>query len=145
MENLNRRSALKFGLAATAATPVFSLVVPAKAAAPGYSATDGVDMGHGRRMVEVGEQESQITAYKSIKIIDVIYQPGASDPDDQPMMDMDMVCHIIAGEFKIEKKGIPAYTVKDGGIYSCGKGKSDKATNISNVVGIHRIALLIPA
>jgi hypothetical protein len=145
MEHLNRRSALKFGLAVTAATPVFSLAAPAEAAAPTYGATDGIDMGHGRRMVEVGEQESQISAYKSIKIIDVIYQPGTSDPDDQPLMDMDMICHVIAGEFKIEKKGIPAYTVKDGGIYSCGKGKSDKATNISSVVGIHRIALLIPA
>jgi len=58
MEHLNRRSALKFGLAATAATPVFSLAAPAEAAAPSYSATDGMDMGHGRRMVEVGEQES---------------------------------------------------------------------------------------
>ena len=56
-----------------------------------------------------------------------------------------MVCHVIAGEFTIQKKGIPAYTVKEGGIYTCGKGKSDMATNISKVIGIHRIALLIPA
>ena len=55
------------------------------------------------------------------------------------------VCHIIAGEFTIQKKGIPAYTVKEGGVYTCGKGKTDQATNISSVVGIHRIALLIPA
>jgi hypothetical protein len=60
-------------------------------------------------------------------------------------MDVDMICHIMAGEFTIQKKGIPAYTVKEGSLYSCGKGKTDQATNTSGVVGIHRIALLIPA
>jgi hypothetical protein len=60
-------------------------------------------------------------------------------------MDVDMMCHIIAGEFRIQKKGIPAYIVKEGGVYSCGKGKTDQATNLSGGVGIHRIALLIPA
>jgi hypothetical protein len=49
------------------------------------------------------------------------------------------------GEFTIQKKGIPAYNVKEGFLYTCGKGKTDQATNISNVVGIHRIALMIPA
>ena len=145
MEEMNRRSAIVFG-ASVAATPLVAFASPARAAAvPNYGPTDGKDIGAGRRLIEVGEQESQIAAYKSIKIVDVVYPPGASDPDDQPVMDMDMVCHIIAGEFRIQKTGIPPYIVKDGGIYTCGIGKKDKATNISNVVGIHRIALLVPA
>jgi hypothetical protein len=94
MDDLNRRLALKFGLTAAAATPLFALATPVEAAAvPNYGPTDGMDLGHGRRMVEV----------------------------------------------------IPAYPVKEGGVYTCGKGKTDQATNTSNVVGIHRIALLIPA
>ena len=145
MGDINRRSALTFGLAAAAATPLFTLATPAGAAVPNYGPNDGKDIGSGRRLVEVGTQESQITAYKSIQIIDVVYQPGAADPPDDPVMETDMVCHIIAGEFRIQKTGIPAYTVTDGGIYTCGKGKKDQATNISKVVGIHRIALLIPA
>ena len=145
MEDINRRSALNLGLAAAAATPLFAFTTPAAAGAPMYGPNDGVAIGPGQRMVEVGEMESQITAYKSVKIIDIIYQPGAADAADSPVMDMDMVCHVIAGEFTIQKKGIPAYTVKEGGIYTCGKGKSDMATNISKVIGIHRIALLIPA
>ena len=149
MDDLNRRLALKFGLTAAAATSLFALATPAEAAAvPNYGPTDGTDLGHGRRLVEVGVQESQIDAYKSIKIIDIVYQVGAGDPvpaPDDKGMDVDMVCHIIAGEFTIQKKGIPAYTVKEGGVYTCGKGKTDQATNTSNVVGIHRIALLIPA
>ena len=56
-----------------------------------------------------------------------------------------MVCHILAEEFTIQKPGIPAYTVKEGDIYTCGIGKPEMATNISKVIGIHRIALLIPA
>ena len=145
MEDINRRSTLTLGLAAAAATPLFIFATPAGAAAPAYGPNDGMELSPGVRMVEVGTQESQIDAYKSIKIIDIVYQPGAADPPGDPVMDMDMVCHIIAGEFTIQKTGIPAYTVKEGDIYTCGIGKKDQATNISNVVGIHRIALLVPA
>lgn len=145
MEDINRRSTLTLGLAAAAATPLLAFATSAGAAVPTYALTDGMDIGAGRRMVEVGTQESQITAYKSIKIIDIIYPPGAADPADAPVMDMDMVCHILAGEFTIQKPGIAAYTVKEGDIYTCGIGKPDMATNTSKVIGIHRIALLIPA
>jgi hypothetical protein len=145
MNNLNRRGILALGLGSAAAAPLFTLAEPAGAAAPAYGPNDGKDIGAGRRMVEVGTQESQITAYKSIQIIDIIYPVGAADPADDPVMDTDMICHIIAGEFRIQKTGIPAYTVKDGDIYTCGIGKKDQATNISTVVGIHRIALLLPA
>ena len=43
--------------------------------------------------------------------------------------------------FKANKE----FTVKEGEMYTCTKGKTDGATNISNVVGIHRIGILIPA
>ena len=146
MEEVSRRSALTLGVAAAAGTPLLAFATPAgAAAAPTYGPNDGTDIGAGRRMVDVGVQESQITAYKSVKIIDIVYPVGAADPDDDPVMDMDMICHVIAGEFTIKKTGLDPYTVKDGEIYTCGIGKKDKATNISNVVGIHRIALLIPA
>src|SRR5947209_13639056 len=151
MEKISRRSALTFGAAAATAAPLLAFATPALAAGggvPNYGPNDGKDIGNGRRLVEVGEVESQIDAYKTVKIIDVVYQPGAGDPvpaPDDKGMDVDMVCHIIAGEFTIQKKGIPAYTVKEGMLYTCGKGKTDQATNISKVVGIHRIALLIPA
>jgi hypothetical protein len=145
MKDVNRRSTLSLGLAAAAAAPLFAFSTPAGAAMPVYSLNDGVDIGAGRRLVEVGTQESQITAYKSIKIIDIIYPPGGADPANDPVMDTDMVCHILAGEFTIQKPGIPAYTVKEGDIYTCGIGKPDMATNTSKVIGIHRIALLIPA
>jgi hypothetical protein len=91
-----------------------------------YGPEDGAELSPGVRWVDVGEQESQIAAYKSIKIGDAIYQPGAADPVDQALMEMDMFCYILTGEFKIQKAGIPAYVVKAGGAYTCGKGKSDQ-------------------
>lgn len=145
MEDVTRRSVMALGVTAVAAMPLFASTTTALAAVPEYGLSDGVDMGSGRRMVEVGIQESQISAYKSIRIIDVIYPPGTADPPNNPVMKMDMICFILAGEFTIQKTGIPAYTVKTGEIYTCGIGKTDQATNISNVVGVHRIALLMPA
>lgn len=145
MKGLTRRSALTVALTTPLALPLLAIAGPARAAAPKYGPTDGMDMGRGRRMIEVGMQESQIDAYKAIKIIDIWYPAGASDgPDDAPM-DVDMICFIIAGKFSIQKTGLAAYTVDEGGCYSCGKGKKDMATNIGDGDGIHRIALLLPA
>ncbi|WP_262297755.1 hypothetical protein [Microvirga sesbaniae] len=147
-EFMSRRSAVTLALTTATTVPLLALVTPAGAAAvpgiPTYGPNDGKELSPGRRLVEVGEAPSEIAAYKSIKIIDVVYQPGAGDPTEAEM-DMDMVCHILAGEFTIKKMGKDPYTVRAGDIYTCGKGRTDQAKNISNEVGIHRIALLIPA
>ncbi|MER8715523.1 hypothetical protein [Mesorhizobium sp. M1295] len=93
-------------------------------------------------MVEVGTGNSDIPAYKSISIVDVVFQPGAAAP--AMVMDNDMVCTIAAGEFTI-KKADKEFKLKEGDMYTCSKGKTDAAANTSKVVGIHRIAVLIPA
>jgi hypothetical protein len=142
MEQLNRRSALSLSLIGGAATSLFAFAAPAGAKELNYGPNDGKELSPGRRLVELGSINSQIAAYKSITMIDVIYQPGAADPKEE-IMDNDMVCHIMSGEFKI-KKGPMEFVVKDGDVYTCGKGKTDHATNISTVVGVHRIAILIP-
>jgi hypothetical protein len=143
-ELMSRRSAVALGLT-TAAAPLFAFVTPAGAAGvPAYGPNDGKELSPGRRLVEVGTAPSEMAAYKSIKIIDIIFQPGAADPTEA-MMDMDMMCYILAGEFSIKKMGKEPYTVKEGDFYTCGKGRTDHATNIGNGVGIHRIAILIPA
>ena len=93
-------------------------------------------------MIEVGTGNSDIPAYKSIQIIDIVFQPGAHVP--AMTMDNDMVCTITAGEFTI-KKADKEFNLKEGGMYTCAKGKTDEATNTSSGVGVHRIAVLIPA
>ncbi len=145
MRHLNRRDALTFGLSAAAVAPLFAAATSAKAAAaPNYGPNEGRELSPGRRMVDIGEIPSEMDAYKSIKVVDVVYQPGAADPKEA-VMDVDMMCYILAGEFSIKKTGKEPYTVKEGDFYTCGKGKTDKATNIGNGVGIHRIAMLMPA
>ena len=140
MENVNRRSAMALGLTAAAATPLLALATPARAKE--YGPTEGKEIAPGVRVVEVGEGNADIPAYKSIKIIDIVFQPGAVAP--ATVMDNDMVCTIISGEFMI-KKVDKEFALKEGDMYTCSKGKTDMATNTSTVVGVHRIAILIPA
>ena len=139
MESLDRRSALVFGLT-VAAIPL--LTSAGLAVGKTYGPDEGKQLYPGVRVVEIGKLDSEISAYKSIALIDVVFQPGAVAPES--VMDSDMVCHITSGEFKI-KKGANQFTVKEGDVYTCGKGKTDMATNTSSVVGVHRIAVLIPA
>jgi len=140
MEEMKRRSALALGLTAAAATPLFASATPAEART--YGPNEGKELAPGVRAVEVGTRPSVIPAYKSIDIVDIVFQPGAVAPKE--LMSNDMVCHITAGEFKIEK-GEMAFDVKEGDVYTCGKGKPDKATNTGSVVGVHRVIILIPA
>jgi mannose-6-phosphate isomerase-like protein (cupin superfamily) len=77
----------------------------------------------GRRLIEVSEAPSEIAAYKNIKIIDVVYQPGAADPTEA-VMDTGMLCYILAGEVTVKKTGKEPFTIKEGDFYTCGKGRS---------------------
>ncbi|MGH6906753.1 MAG: hypothetical protein ACREDX_02730, partial [Aestuariivirga sp.] len=104
--------------------------------------TDGKEVHPGVRVVELGTFISDIPAYKSIFMVDIVFQPGAVFPESP--MDNDMMCYIAAGEFKI-KKADQEFTVKEGEMYTCAKGKTDMATNTSSVVGIHRAGILMPA
>jgi quercetin dioxygenase-like cupin family protein len=141
MKDMNRRSALALGLAATAATPLLMMASPALAKKE-YGPTDGKELAPGVRIVELGTFNSDIPAYKSISMLDIVFQPGAVAPETA--MDNDMMCYIAAGEFTI-KKADKEFTVKEGEMYTCAKGKTDMATNTSSVVGIHTIGVLIPA
>ncbi|UVK47543.1 hypothetical protein BPNPMPFG_003330 [Mesorhizobium sp. AR07] len=140
MDNMNRRSAIALGVTAAAVTPLFALAASAKTKE--YGPKDGKEIAPGVRIVEVGTGNADISAYKSIAIVDVVFQPGAHAP--AMMMDNDMVCTIAAGEFTI-KKVDKEFKLKEGDMYTCAKGKTDEATNTSAVVGVHRIAVLIPA
>ena len=146
MEDINRRSALTIGLATAAATPLLALATPAGAAeiVPTYGPNDGKEIAPGVRLVEVGKWGSDMTGIKSVLVLDVVFQPGAADKES--VMDNDMVCFITSGEFTIKKTNPDKeFNVKKGEYYTCGKGKTDHATNISKEVGIHRITVLIPA
>ena len=139
MKGMNRRSTMALGLSA-ATVPLF--ITAAAAATKEYGPTDGKEIAPGVRAVELGTFNSDIPAYKSISMVDIVFQPGAVFPET-PMKN-DMVCQIAAGEFKIKKADME-FTLKEGEMYTCAKGKTEMATNTSAAVGIHRVAILMPA
>ena len=140
MNKMNRRSAIALGVTAATIAPLFATATFAKTKK--YGPKDGKEIAPGVRIVEVGTGNSDIPAYKSISLVDAVFQPGASAP--AMMMDNDMVCTITAGAFTI-KKADKEFKLKVGDVYTCSKGKTDQATNTSKEVGIHRIAILVPA
>ncbi|AZO15622.1 MAG: hypothetical protein E5V79_01720 [Mesorhizobium sp.] len=140
MKTMNRRSAIALGVTAATVAPLFATATFAKTKK--YGANEGKEIAPGVRVVEVGAGNSDIPAYKSISIVDVVFQPGAHAP--QSVMDNDMVCTITSGAFTI-KKADKEFKLKVGDMYTCSKGKTDEATNTSKEVGVHRIAVLVPA
>jgi hypothetical protein len=56
---------------------------------------DGKELHPGVRLVELGTFSSDIPAYKSITMVDIVFQPGAVAPEE--VMDNDMMCSIAAG------------------------------------------------
>jgi hypothetical protein len=71
MVEINRRSALTFGIA-TASTLAIS--GPAFATA---GPTEGREVAPGVRRIDYGKRESMIPAYKTVGLRDVVYQPGS--------------------------------------------------------------------
>ena len=86
MTDINRRSALALGLAATAATPLLISADPA--VAKEYGPNDGKELAPGVRIVELGTFKSDIPAYKSINLVDIVFQPGAVVPETMRRRDV---------------------------------------------------------
>src|SRR5437879_13890692 len=96
MKTVDRRSALKIGLAAAAA----AIMKPAASQTTGYKDTvrfPGV--------VEraYGESPSIIPGFKTVSLRDIIIQPG-SKTTNPPMMNA-MVCHITEAELRLAQDG----------------------------------------
>ena len=138
MEQIDRRSALAFGLAG-----ISGLVISEQAAAQTYGSSDGKEVGPGVRQVDLGERESLIRAYGKVRLRDIVLQPGAKTPDN--MMMNDMLCHMTEGELAVVQNA-KSFTVKKGDVWTCAKGITTEGTqNKGSTVAIMRIIDLIPA
>jgi hypothetical protein len=140
MQDMNRRSALTLGLTAAAATPFLGLATAASAKE--YGPTEGKELHPGIRLIDLGKRPSEISAYKTVHMLDVVFQPGAVFPVGEAM-EADMVCHVPVGELKVTHgtaDKMTEYTVKEGGVWSCGKGSTvEGATNTGSVVAVMRV------
>lgn len=138
MEQIDRRSALAFGLAGLS-----GLVISEQAAAQTYGSSDGKEVGPGVRQVDLGERESLIRAYGKVRLRDIVLQPGAKTPNN--MMMNDMLCHMTEGELAVMQND-KQFTVKKGDVWTCAKGITTEGTqNKGSTVAIMRIIDLIPA
>ena len=137
MTSMNRRSAIALGLTA-AATPIAAAT---PAAAKSYGPTEGKEIFPGVRVVELGKRDSQIGAYKTVEMIDVVFQPGSNFPIGEPM-EHDMVCQIAEGELQV-KAGDMEFSAKEGEVWSCGKASTKEgATNNGSAVAVMRVIYL---
>ena len=134
MEAINRRSTLALGLT-MAATPLIAWATPA--AAETYGPDEGKEVGPGVRVVALGERASVIPAYATVKLRDIVLEPGAKTPDN--VMMNDMLCHMTEGELSVVQNE-NKFIVKKGDVWACAKGNTTEGTqNTGSVVAIMRI------
>ena len=138
MKHINRRTALTVGLTVV----TMPLVAGAAGAVPKpYGPTDGKELSPGVRMVELGTRDSNIAAYKTVQMADIVYQPGAADPPGE-VMEADMVCQTIVGELEVTA-GEQKFTAKEGDVWSCGKGSTkEAAANKGSETAVMRIIMM---
>jgi hypothetical protein len=135
MSDIDRRSAITLGLAGAS-----GLVLTGAAAAQTYAPTEGKELGPGVRQVDLGEAEAHLPGYKTVRLRDIVFQPGAKFSIRK--MSNDMVCHMTEGELRI-KHGDRDFTVKKNDVYACTTGISEEDV-AGSTVAIMRVIDLLP-
>jgi hypothetical protein len=142
MKNFDRRSTFALGLVATSVALVAPQTAIAEIYGPDYDANDGRELAPGVRMVEnISKRPSELSAYKTISMRDLIFQPGAKLA--APPMANDMVCHCLDGQFQIDQGGDKQFAAKQGDVWSCAKGMPETTTNNGSTVAIMRVIDLL--
>jgi hypothetical protein len=137
MKDIDRRSALSLGVAATSA---FVMTESATAQTP--NAPTGREVAPGVRRVDYGKRQSMLSGYKNILLRDQIYQPGSETKN--PVMANDMVCHCLEGELQINQGPGMDFIAKKGDAWACTKGIPENTKNSGTTVGIMRVIDLLP-
>lgn len=139
MQDFDRRSAFALGL--TAASTALLAAPPSPAAAQTSGPTEGRELGPGVRLVDLGQRASVLPAYKTLRMRDVIVQPGASTPEREMMNDM--LCHMTEGELAVVQND-QRFTARKGDVWACAKGISTEGTrNAGTTVAVMRIIDLL--
>ena len=134
----DRRMMLVAGLGSAAAV---SLVAgraraehyPADAGQPVPEATGNV------RRVDLSERPSTIPAYTKVRMLDIVFPPGSSEPVEEMMADM--VCHCTEGELTITNDG-KEFVAKAGDVWTCRKGGTEGLVNNGSSQAVMRVAIL---
>jgi hypothetical protein len=133
MQDMDRRSVLSFGIAA-------SLLLPGTAVAQTAPAA-GKELAPGVKQIDYGERDSLIAAYKKVRLRDILISLGAQTPERDMMNDM--LCHMTEGELAVVQNK-KEFTVKKGDVWTCAKGLNTEGTqNKGSVVAVMRIIDLL--
>ena len=141
MKALSRRSALT-------ATAAFSVVAVGRASstaqAMDMAATAGTDktIAPGVVMRTYSKKPSLIPGFKSVSLIDFIYQPGAKTAN-HPMKNP-MVCHVAEGSLRVVQNG-KEWVAKQYDVWTCNTGTQESTTNDGKDVAVMRMTWLYPA
>jgi hypothetical protein len=140
MEDMDRRSALALGLATAATVP--ALLTPTPACAQRYRPDEGREIAPGVRRIDLTKRASEIPAYATVSMRDVVYQPGSKS--ENPAMPNDMVCHCLEGELQVSQGPDKQFVAKTGDVWSCMKGMAETNVNNGSTIAIMRVIDLIP-
>jgi hypothetical protein len=140
MEHIDRRAALAFGFATAAALP--ALLTPTPASAQRYRPDEGREIAPGVRRIDLTKRASEIPAYATVSMRDVVYQPGSKS--ENPSMANDMVCHCLEGELHVSQGPGHQFVAKTGDVWSCKKGMAEANENKGSTIAIMRVIDLIP-
>ena len=138
---LDRRMLLVTGLGSAAAA---SLVAgqaqaehyPADAGEPVPEATGNV------RRVSLSERHSTIPGYTKVRMLDIVFPPGSSEPVE--VMMADMVCHCTEGELTVTNDG-KEFVAKAGDVWTCRNGGTEGLVNNGSSQAVMRVVLLLGA
>jgi hypothetical protein len=141
----DRRLALALGLTAIGSV----VAAPARTAAQPYRPDEGVELWPGVRLVRVSERSSMaaggrdavLPGYKSVRVDDLVYQPGAKSRNDA--MPNDMVCQCIEGELRLDHRHGHAFSAKKGDVWTCLKAQPEDVENTGSTVAIMRVIHLL--
>ena len=141
MRNIDRRSTVALGLVATAVPAAAMLTAARPVVAQTRSPTaEGREILPGVREVDLGERPSKIEGFKTVKLRDIVMQPGSEIPDHP--MENAMVCHVTEGELTIRQDG-REFVARKNTIWDCGKGTREAGKNNGSVVAIMRVTDLL--
>ena len=134
MEDMNRRTAMAFGLTVAAATPLVALATPAGAAM--YGPDDGKEVMPGTREIDLGDYPVKMGPYTKITMRDYVGAPGAHWPEEK--MKNDMVCLVLEGAFKV-KQGENTFMAETGQLFACGIDSLEEDWNEGSVAAVMRV------
>ena len=138
MSLFDRRKMLVVGMGSAAAMPLVAGAAraehyPPDAGEPVPEATGNV------RRVRLSERPSTIPGYSAVRMLDIVFPPGSSEPVEEMMADM--VCHCTEGELTVTNDG-EEFVVGEGDVWTCRKGGTEGLVNTGSSQAVMRVAIL---